>query len=497
MVADVGATVRVLVTTTNPEGSASQASDPTATVIGAGPVNTVAPAISGTAAARLDADRHAGHAGAATGNTLRLPVAALHRRRLGRHRRRHRRRRTSSALADVGATVRVLVTATNPDGSGSRASAPTATVKAAPPVNTSVPFITGATLRGTTLTASPGTWTGPGISYAYQWQRDGVDIAGATGTTYTLRVADVGARIRVRVTATNPDAVVTAFSLASSVVLASPPRNAGVPTLSGPARLGGTLTAAPGDWTPTGLDFTYVWQRDGADIAGATSATYTLQAADVGKRVRVKVTATNVDGRRRATSAATERVAAPPVNTVAPAAPSGTPRELSTLTADAGTWDTPGVVAHLRVAALPGRRDRDRPRLRRGRRGHHVHARRRRRRPPPRRPRHRHLGRRDDHGRGRADRRRRPAHAGQRRRRPAWPATRTRGRPCAATRAAGRSRRPASRTSGGAATPTAAAPSVGDGALFTLPSARRGPHDRAGRHRDDARAERDRAAARR
>ena len=246
-------------------------------------------------------------------------------------------------LADVGATVRVLVTATNPDGSGNRASAPSATVNAAPPVNTSVPFITGATLRGNTLTAAPGTWTGPGISYAYQWQRDGVDIAGATGTTYTLTVADTGARVRVRVTATNADAVVTAFSLASSVVLASPPRNAGVPTLSGPARLGGTLTASPGDWTPTGLAFTYVWQRDGVDIAGATTASYTLQLADIGKRVRVKVTATNVDGQATATSAATELVAAPPVSTVAPGAPTGTARELSTLTADAGTWDTPGV----------------------------------------------------------------------------------------------------------------------------------------------------------
>ena len=85
-----------------------------------------------------------------------------------------------------------------------------------------------------------------------------------------------------------------------------------------------------------------MWQRDGVDIAGATSATYTLQPADVGKSVRVKVTATNVDGSASATSAATERVAAPPVSTVAPAAPSGTPRETSTLTAVPGSWDTPG-----------------------------------------------------------------------------------------------------------------------------------------------------------
>ena len=145
----------------------------------------------------------------------RLPVAALLRR--------HRAGRTSPgatsegyelAGADVGATVRLLVTATNPDGASSRASAPTATVKAAPPVNTASPTVTGATLRGTTLSASKGTWTGPALSYAYQWQRDGVDIAGATGATYTLVVADVNASVRVRVTATNADASVTATSLA-------------------------------------------------------------------------------------------------------------------------------------------------------------------------------------------------------------------------------------------------------------------------------------------
>ena len=43
------------------------------------------------------------------------------------------------AVADVGAKVRLLVTATNPDGASSRASAPTVTVTAAPPVNATLP----------------------------------------------------------------------------------------------------------------------------------------------------------------------------------------------------------------------------------------------------------------------------------------------------------------------------------------------------------------------
>ena len=59
--------------------------------------------------------------------------------------------------------------------------------------------------------------------------------------------------------------------------------------------------------------------------------------------MRVKVTATNADGRVSATSAATDRVAAPPVEHGAARRASGTTRELSTLTADPGRWDTAGV----------------------------------------------------------------------------------------------------------------------------------------------------------
>src|SRR5262249_11410449 len=124
--------------------------------------------------------------------------------------------------ADVGATVRVVVTASNPDGTSSKASAPTAPVKAAPPVNTGLPVVTGATLRGRTFPAWQGTGSGRATTYASQGQHDWgsgfTDVAGATSSSYSLGVADVGTSLRVRVTATNADASVGATSLASSVV---------------------------------------------------------------------------------------------------------------------------------------------------------------------------------------------------------------------------------------------------------------------------------------
>ncbi len=67
------------------------------------------------------------------------------------------------------------------------------------------PTIAGIAQRGNTLTSTRGTWDGVGNFYTYQWQRDGVDIAGATGISYGLTVADEGAKIRLVVTVTNPD----------------------------------------------------------------------------------------------------------------------------------------------------------------------------------------------------------------------------------------------------------------------------------------------------
>jgi hypothetical protein len=79
-----------------------------------------------------------------------------------------------------------------------------------PASNTSGPSIGGVARDGSTLTANPGSWDGtPTITYTYQWQRcdasgnNCVDIAGETGSAYTLVPADVGGTIRVVVTAVN------------------------------------------------------------------------------------------------------------------------------------------------------------------------------------------------------------------------------------------------------------------------------------------------------
>ena len=130
--------------------------------------------------------------------------------------------------ADANRTMRVRVTATNADGSASAQSNQTSAVEPATastaPKNTSAPTITGTAKVGEELMAENGTWTGSPTTYSYAWQRCDADIAsctnviGATGKTYGVRIADLGYRIRVAVTARNAKGTATANSAITEIV---------------------------------------------------------------------------------------------------------------------------------------------------------------------------------------------------------------------------------------------------------------------------------------
>ena len=256
--------------------------------------------------------------------------------------------------AFAGTQVRVVVTATNSAGSVEAPSLASSVVLAAPPVNTTVPSLSGTAQDGKSMTSSRGTWTGAApISYLSQWQAssDGgltwTDIAGATGTTYTLPAGFGGERVRVMVTATNGDGTAQAVSRVSAVIAAAPPVASIGPALGGGAAQDGKmLTVNKGTWTGlTPIIYTYQWQTTGTggvapwtDIAGATATTYTPPAGSAGKRVRVLVTATNGDGTAQLFTPQSGLIAAsPPVNTVAPSV-SGTAKDGVTLNAVNGTW---------------------------------------------------------------------------------------------------------------------------------------------------------------
>lgn len=106
--------------------------------------------------------------------------------------------------SDIDATLSCDVTATNDEGASTAQSAGVGPVAMALPVNTVLPAITGTTSIGETLSVSDGTWTSTGaLSYAYQWERAGTPIAGATSNSYTLIEDDAGHTLTCVVTASN------------------------------------------------------------------------------------------------------------------------------------------------------------------------------------------------------------------------------------------------------------------------------------------------------
>ena len=113
-------------------------------------------------------------------------------------------------------------------------------------------------------------------------------------------------------------AVFATIGSASSVTAAAAqyaPVNTSAPTISGSVIENQTLTANEGTWTNQPTAFAYQWLRcDVAgnaciEIGGATTKTYKLLAADIGKTMRVRISGSNNDGATAVTSGQTATVA--------------------------------------------------------------------------------------------------------------------------------------------------------------------------------------------
>ena len=115
----------------------------------------------------------------------------------------------------------------------------------------------------------------------------------------------------------------------------------GKPTISGPAQVGRTLTAATADITDdeglTSVSYTYQWIAAGTNIAGAMSSTYTPTSSEQGDKITVRVT---FDDDEDNPETLTSDETAPVVPDVASCL--GTAVWCSTLTVEHGTPDMDG-----------------------------------------------------------------------------------------------------------------------------------------------------------
>jgi surface antigen len=115
-------------------------------------------------------------------------------------------------------------------------------------------------------------------------------------------------------------------------------RATAAPTVVGTAKVGVALRATAGTWSPAG-SYTYQWTANGAAIAGATSSTFTPTAAQLGRRIAVKVVAKRTSYVSGSSTSAQTVATAPGTQTVTTQpALSGTAQVDQVLTVDPGAY---------------------------------------------------------------------------------------------------------------------------------------------------------------
>ncbi|GAB2465452.1 hypothetical protein GCM10027029_29670 [Conyzicola lurida] len=157
------------------------------------------------------------------------------------------------------------------------------------PIAAAVPKISGVATVGATLTANAGAWT-PAPTFSYQWKRGTTVIAGAKSKTYVPTAADIGSRISVTVTGSKTGYAPASRASAATSIVTGTFTTAGIPAISGTAKVGNVLKVSLGTWKPALASASYQWRANGAAIAGATKSTYTVTPITVDKVITVAVT---------------------------------------------------------------------------------------------------------------------------------------------------------------------------------------------------------------
>jgi Ca2+-binding RTX toxin-like protein len=160
--------------------------------------------------------------------------------------------------------------------------------------------IDGTAAQGETLTANISALADQDgfdvADVAYVWMRDGVEISGATSSSYQLVQADVGKAVTVKISFEDDwQSTETKTSAATALVTNVNDLPTGAVSISGTAQQGETLTAdasALDDLDGLGA-LSFQWLRGGVAIAGATTASYTTTQADVGAQLSLAVSYTD------------------------------------------------------------------------------------------------------------------------------------------------------------------------------------------------------------
>lgn len=162
---------------------------------------------------------------------------------------------------------------------------------------------------GTPLTVTTGFWNAAGLTFSYEWLRDGVVIPGVTGSTFTPTAAYYGDQVQVIVTAKAAGyEPVTALSNVVIIGQAAAPTTTAA-TLPKITKAVDVLSATTGIWNVDGLTFTYQWRMDGSPIVGATGPT--LSVTEPGTHAYTVVVTATRDGYANGTAVSAAVTASP------------------------------------------------------------------------------------------------------------------------------------------------------------------------------------------
>ena len=216
-----------------------------------------------------------------------------------------------TAIADHGTKYSVAVT--NSAGSVTSSEA-TLTVTAPAVVVATKPAITTHPAAQTVVTGTTASFSVSAsgtVPFSYQWKKNGTDIAGATSSNYTTpatTMADDGTKFSVMVTNSAGSVTSNEAKLGVSATAVKPAITTQPVAQSVVAGSVASFSVSVSGTSP----FIYQWKKNGANIPGATSDSYTTPAtsnADDGNKFSVVVTntagtATSNDATLTVTSAA-------------------------------------------------------------------------------------------------------------------------------------------------------------------------------------------------
>ncbi|HWB65715.1 MAG TPA: fibronectin type III domain-containing protein, partial [Mycobacteriales bacterium] len=186
------------------------------------------------------------------------------------------------------------VAAINGGGTGPYSAASSAVTPSAGssgvPVLTSGPRVTGTARVGHTVHCAA-TYSGATTIF-YGWFRSGHKIGDASSASYHVKAADYGHQLACATSGGNGAGLTPATTSPSVRVKVGAALQAVTkPRVSGAVKVGHRLKAHVGRWSPAATSYSYQWYRGSHKIRGATHHSYQVHAADIGKRIRVRVTA--------------------------------------------------------------------------------------------------------------------------------------------------------------------------------------------------------------